>query len=365
MKTLKIKAMASLAGCLLIMSSSDAASGSDFLNKDNIDAIIEDAEKEGFVGVIAISSADQIIYSTGIGEAVSGESRYSDATVVDIASVTKQFTGAAILKLEEDKRLSLDDTLSKYFTSANNEKGAITIHQLLTHTAGFGHHIGRDEEAISKDDYVDRALSSELVGRPGESYRYSNVGYGLLAAIIEAAADEPYENYLFSALWQPAGMFTTGYFRPHWSNRDVPTLEEPFKGLDSALAILEKNGPKSWHLIGNGGVLSTAEDMLKWHQALIGTDILSETSKEKLFASHVSEDEPGFYYGYGWSIVPEHAQGKLVWHNGMSFFGKAEFWRFPESGYAIFIASHSGPVSPYSIASKLAATIHAGAAVEK
>ena len=336
------------------------ASETSFVNRGAIETVVKRAKENGFVGTIAISNADQMIYVTGVGDAISGRARYGGETVVDIASVSKQFTGAAILKLEQDGLLSIDDTIDKYFPSAGPDKRAITLHQLLTHTAGFQHHLGRDEEAITKEAYVERAISSDLVQKPGQGYYYSNVGYSLLAAIIEAVSGQSYEDYLFTALWQPAGMFDTGYLRPDWSGRDVPTLKQSYAGMHSALEIVRKNGEDNWHLFGNGGVLSTAADMMKWHGALVGQSILSDAAKAKLFASHVPETDDGFYYGYGWSIQPGHPQGRLVWHNGMSFFGKAEFWRFPESGLAIFVASHAGDVSPWTVADDLAAAINAG-----
>jgi len=358
MKTYKKLTLSTVITCLVWLTGSVHADGLNWIDKQSIDTLLQRAGSKGFVGVVAVSNAKQIIYSQGIGDAVAGKAVYHPATVVDIASVTKQFTGAAIVKLEQEQRLSLNDTLGKFFPAAVDDKRAITLHQLLTHTAGFKRHIGRDEEAMSKESYIERAFSADLVQQPGKGYRYSNVGYGLLAAVIETVTGQTYEEYLFSALWQPAGMFSTGYFRPDWSGRDIPKLEEPYAGLYSAHDILKKNGHNSWHLFGNGGVLSTAEDMLKWHQTLMGTSVLSAESKEKLFDMHVPETDPGYYYGYGWSIVPEHKEGKLVWHNGMSFFGTAEFWRFPESGLGIFVASHAGTVSAWSIANDLATMIH-------
>lgn len=358
MKIYKVVSFLTLVGCFSWMQQPVAANDLNFVNKESIDKVVERARARGFVGIVSISSADQLVYGRGVGDAVQGRAGYTTETVVDIASVSKQFTGAAIVKLEQEKRLSLNDTLDKYFPSVGGDKGSISLHQLLTHTAGFKRHIGRDEEAMSKEAYIDRALTTPLLKQPGQGYHYSNVGYSLLAVIIEMTSGQSYEDYLYSALWQPAAMFETGYFRPDWSDRIVPKLGGPHAGLNSALEILQKNGADSWHLFGNGGVLSTSQDMMKWHRALLGNSILSVDSKEKLFGSHVPEHDPGYYYGYGWSVVPDYAQGRLVWHNGMSFFGKAEFWRFPESGLAIFVASHSGDVSPWSVADELAVVIH-------
>lgn len=72
-----------------------------------------------------------------------------------------------------------------------------------------------------------------------------------------------------------------------------------------------------------------------------------------MYTPYANEDEEGFYYGYGWSVVPRDNKEPLIWHNGMSFFGKAEYWRFPESGLMIFVSSHKESVSPWRLASSI------------
>ncbi|MFC4348666.1 serine hydrolase domain-containing protein [Kordiimonas lipolytica] len=346
--------------CLLVWISSPAVQASEthdaprWIDRAAMDEVLRQATRDGFVGVVGISDGSSTIFSFAVGDAVAGEAPYGEVTLVDIASITKQFTGAAILKLREQGKVQLSDRLDDFFKDVPENKKAITLHQLLTHTAGLADVVGQDQEAIERDDYLARAFAAPLVAKPGTRYEYSNMGYSLLAAIIEVTSGQAYEDYLFDNLWKPAGMYTTGYYRPDWSERTVPQIAVPHDGLSSAKDVLDRTGGKTWHLFGNGGVLSTAPDMLRWHRALLGTKILSAESKELLFAPHVSEGEEGYYYGYGWSIVPDYKGKKLVWHNGGSHFSRAEFWRFPETGMAIFIATHSKDVEPYFMADALA-----------
>ncbi|WP_417458570.1 serine hydrolase domain-containing protein [Kordiimonas sp.] len=329
-----------------------------FLDRDALTRFLDDAESKGFKGVVAISGPDSTIYARGFSSAGPDGTAYSAETVVDIASITKQFTGAAVMTLVEAGRLSLDDSLDKFFPDIPNDKAAITLHQLLTHTAGLPHNVGEDKEAIDKQSYLARAFSAPLIHVAGERYEYSNVGFTFAAAIIEEVTGQPYEDYLFEALWKPAGMFTTGYMRPQWNGRTMQTPAAPVEGFRTPLELMEKSGGGFWHLVGNGGILSTAEDMLKWHRALLGNTILSAKSKALLFAPHVPEDEDGVYhYGYGWSIVPDYLGEKLVWHNGGSYFATADFWRFPSQGTAFFIASHEGDIPTYMVADGLAAIL--------
>ncbi len=325
-----------------------------FIDQAAIDRVMDKAAQKGFEGVIGISDQNGTFYQQAYGDAVKGKVPYADETLIDIASITKQFTGAAILKLREQGKLELTDRLDRFFPDAPSDKAGITLHQLLTHTAGMPDLIGRDEEPISRDAYLARAFASPLVAQPGERYEYSNMGFSLLAAVIEMVSGQPYEDYLFENLWQPTGMFTTGYYRPDWRGHSVPHIEEPVAGLVSQKQLLDRTHGNNWHLVGNGGLLSTASDMLKWHRALLGGDILTADSKALLMTPHVSEGEEGFYYGYGWSVVPDFHGHKLVWHNGGSYFSRADFWRLPESGFAIFIATHTEAVEPYFTADALA-----------
>lgn len=336
------------------LTASHAADTTRFIDEAAISHVLDEAANEGFEGVVGISDKNGTFFMRAYGDAVKGATPYSEDTLVDIASITKQFTGAAILKLREQGKLKLDDRLDKYFNNLPDDKKAITLHQLLTHTAGMPDLIGRDEEPLSREAYLKRAFGAPLVHTPGTVHSYSNVGYSVLGAVIEIASSEPYETYLFENIWKPAGLFTTGYYRPDWRGYVAPQITEPVAGLLSQKQLLDELHGDNWHLRGNGGLLSTASDMLKWHRALLGTKILNAESKKLLFAPHVSEGQEGFYYGYGWAVEPGYAGGPLIWHNGGSYFSRAEFWRFPESGFGIFIATHKRTAGPNVIADSLA-----------
>ncbi|WP_417462308.1 serine hydrolase domain-containing protein [Kordiimonas sp.] len=329
-----------------------------FIDREVLTDFLNDAEEKGFKGVVAVSGPDGTIFSRGFGTADTMGTAYSPQTVVDIASVTKQFTGAAILTLFEDGKLSLNDRLNRFFPDVPTDKGAITVHQLLTHTAGLPHGLGEDKEIIGKQDYIARAFATPLILRPGERYEYSNVGFTLAAAIIEQVSGQSYEDYLYEALWKPAGMVATGYLRPNWNDRPMQTHAAPIEGFHAQQELLEKADGKFWHLTGNGGLLSTAENILKWHRALLKNTVLSDESKALLFEPHVPEDADGVYhYGYGWSVVPDYLGKKLVWHNGGSYFATADFWRFPAQGTAFFIASHEGDIPTFMVADGIAAIL--------
>ncbi len=179
-----------------LSSAADDNPDNDWLDRQALDSFLSDANSKGFVGVVGVSNADGTVYMRGFGDAAAGKP-YDESTIADIASITKQFTGAAILKLREQGKLALDDRLDRFFPKVPEDKAAITLHQLLTHTAGFPDGIGKDQEAISRQDYLARAFKAPLILKPGERYEYSNVGFSLLAAVIEKVSAQSYETYPF------------------------------------------------------------------------------------------------------------------------------------------------------------------------
>lgn len=301
-------------------------------------------ESEGFEGVVAVRDGQDITTRAyGIADR-ENDVPMDTETVFDIGSITKQFTAAAILRLEMDGRLSVEDTLGEHVPGLPAEKAAITLHQLLTHTAGLPVGFGPDDEPIDRSNYLGLVAMMPLLSEPGDRYEYSNVGYSLLAAVIEFETGEPYEAFLRTALFEPAGMLDTGYLLPDWENHTIAVgydhqtgdrfgrpNEQPW-GID---------GPY-WNLLGNGGLLSTAADMLRWDQALITDDILDAAAKVKLFAPHVSLS-PGedVHYSYGWQIIQTPTATPLIKHDGGNQVFYADFLRIVDQDVAIFIGTNS------------------------
>ena len=142
-------------------------------------------------------------------------------TVFSLGSVTKQFTAAAILKLEEQG----SSAPIGRFIGAPADKAGITLHQLLTHTAGLPVYTGDDFEPAGRDETVAKMLAAPLRFPPGSDFAYSNAGYSLLAAIVVLASGEGYEEFLRANLFTPAGLEATGYRLPDWDARVIAHWE--------------------------------------------------------------------------------------------------------------------------------------------
>lgn len=301
----------------------------------------------GVTGGVLIAKDGKVILRKGYGWANEEQKiPMTTSTVFDIGSITKQFTGAAILKLEEQGKLKVTDSIAKFFKDLPPEKQNITVHQLLTHTAGFEHEAVKPGEHPSRDEAVKRMLDSKLKLKPGEKYSYSNMGYSLLAVIVEIASGMTYENYLHENLWKPAGMLKTGNVVPRFTEDEMARGYDVSEKLGSLQAEWDKDGIH-WRFRGAGGLLSTLEDLYLWHLALEGEKILSKESKLKYYTPHVPEDDEGTsHYGYGWALFKTPRNTRYIAHNGSNNIFYANFRRHIEENVVIlYFTNESRAVS--------------------
>jgi CubicO group peptidase (beta-lactamase class C family) len=294
---------------------------------------------EGAGGTLVAGRDGRMLHCRGFGLA-DRERRIAAGcdTVYDTMSMTKQFTAAAILKLEMMGELRVSDPISSHVRAVPGDKREITVHHLLTHTSGLIDVLGGDYEPLSRDEMLAAALESELRTRPGAEHHYSNLGYSVLAAIVETASGMGYEEFLAEHLFGPAGMTHTGYVLPEWS-ADQVAVEYDARGRPHGRPFdhpWAEDGPY-WNLRGNGGLLSTARDMFRWHVALAGDRVLDRRAKDKLFKPHVREQPGGdTHYGYGWVVTQADGLGRVAWHNGGNRWSYGEVTRALGPGAMVF-----------------------------
>ncbi len=252
--------------------------------KKKMNDYILTAVEAGFSGAAMVVKGGEVILQKGYGLADREKNIPVDKdTVFDIGSITKRFTRAAILKLEDLGKLKLSDPLSTFFKDIPEDKAAITVEQVLEHTAGFHeyHDTRGDFEEMDRDKALETILDQKLRFKPGSQQAYSNSGYGLLAIIIELVSEQSYTTFLKENLFEPAGMDRTGFYRDRlWAEDEVAVGYEGRK-------IGEINSPyywphMTWALIGGGGMVSSVGELYKWILALQTDKVLSEKSKEKM-----------------------------------------------------------------------------------
>ena len=282
-------------------------------------AYLQRLEPFGFAGSVAATRRGQSLHFSAHGLADRAMQRpWGADTRFDTGSVTKQFTAAAVLALVADGCLELDGRIGDYLPHAPTDKRGITIHQLLTHTGGMGDGFGGDYDRLSKAEFLDIAFDAPLIFAPGAAFSYSNPGYGLLAAIIEAAAQTSFDAFLTERLFRPLGMRDTGCQASGGLIARGYDDGAPQTFVEQTLAAEEQ----TWNLIGNGGLHSTMRDLQRWTEALGGAQILPQHLAATLFQPHalVRSNYRGsggdLHYGYGWFVWPAAPGGEQVWHLG-------------------------------------------------
>jgi len=306
--------------------------------RSRIDAFLSESTASGFSGSVLVARSGELLFSGGYGFSDrGGQIPVTPATVFDIGSNTKQFTAAAILKLVELERLQLAGTLGEVLDGVPEDKVGITIHQLLTHSSGIRTYSGSDFEQIALPDFLEEVFGSELLFPPGTSYKYSNVGYSILAAIVERTSGQPFESFLRQHLFDPAGLKQTGYVLPEWSNEQ---MAHGYRNTIEDLGVLVERYVEqgvSWHLKGNGGIHSTTEDLFKWHLALRENTVLPATLGELLVFPHVVSNRlENKRYGYGWAVLESSRKTRIAYHNGANpLFFSEMIWSTEED---VFVA---------------------------
>ena len=306
-----------------------------------IDTHLKALEQRGFAGSVLIAEGDRPLLEKGYGLADrKRQLPWTPRTVSTTGSITKQFTAAAIALLADEGRLKTTDTLSKHFSAVPEDKRDITLHHLLTHSSGIVDLAGAsDSDKIGRDEFVRRALAQDLKFQPGESYAYSNAGYSLLAAIIEQQSGMPYERFLRQRLFEPAGMYETGYVLPGW-NPDL--VARGYRDGKDAGTVLEfpmaEDGPY-WVLRGNGGIHTTAYDMLRWARSLLAGRVLSKSTLEKLWTPYQDEGGGSSFYGYGWVVLDVRGT-RVLTHNGGNPFYFADLAIVPDRDLFIFLQTN-------------------------
>jgi CubicO group peptidase (beta-lactamase class C family) len=310
---------------------------------NQIDGYMQRLEQSGFSGSLLVAKEGEIVFAKGLGLADRAkEIRATSETIFDIGSITKQFTGAAILKLEMMGKLKVPDRITKYFHDVPADKRDITLHHLLTHSAGFRGGLGFDYAEIGRDAYISLAMETDLNRPPGVEYEYSNVGFSLLAAIVEQVSGQSYDAFTREHLFEPAGMLKTGYLLPNWEKEVLARGYRGDKDWGTPLDHKWDDDGPYWHLRGNGGILSNVHNMYKWHLALEGTKILSEAAKEKYYSPHIPEGHGArSFYGYGWSVMETPRKTTLITHNGGNPYSGADFLRYVDDDVVIIMMSNT------------------------
>jgi CubicO group peptidase (beta-lactamase class C family) len=321
----------------LVAALSAAAAQDRFTEIERVAA--EGHKQSGAPGLsVALVVDDRIVWSKGFGLAdVENEVPARPNTVYRIASISKPIAATAVMQLVERGRVNLDDTVQKY-VPAFPVKGeqTMTVRHLMTHTSGIRHY--REGEMESRDAYrtIADALrifkDDPLLFEPGTKYSYSTYAYNLLAGVVESASGLSYEQYLNQHVWGPAGMTAT-YF-------DYPDVIIPRRARQYVKGGGEvRNAPYADLSIkwAGGGVLSTAEDLARFHIALDQGKLLKAETLKQIYAPHRLKDASETTYALGWMVSKDDRGRAWVAHSGGATGGTTYLLRDPARKLAVAI----------------------------
>jgi CubicO group peptidase (beta-lactamase class C family) len=272
------------------------------------------------------------------------------ATNYRLASMTKQFTAAAILLLVEDGRLSLDDPIRQWLPSLPPAVTAVTIRQLLTHTSGLIDYedlIPATATQQVHDADVLRLLEREdhTYFAPGSRYRYSNSGYALLALIVARAADSDFASFLHQRIFLPLGMHDTLAYEAGVSS----VAHRAFGYSKSGMLWTRTDQSLTSAVLGDGGVYSSIDDLAKWDAALYDARLLRESSLQQAFTAATATDDPAVRYGFGWRI-----SGETLWHSGETLGFRNVIVRWPRRHFTVIVLTNRDEPEPYPLALAIA-----------
>lgn len=269
-----------------------------------------------------------------------------------LASVSKQFTAAAILLLAQDGALSLDDPIKRWLPSLPKAADAITIRQILSHQSGLidyedvmpasfdaDAHQMHDSDVLKALEGQDRTYFA-----PGTGYRYSNSGYALLALTVQKASGRRFAEFLRERIFLPLGMRDTVAYE-----RGVSQVAHRAYGYSYENGQWRRTdqSPTSATL-GDGGIYSSIDDLAQWDAALYDDRLLSAESRRQAFAAHTPTDAPDVGYGYGWRIT-----GETLWHSGESLGFRNVIVRWPQRRLTVVMLSNRNDPEPYRTALKI------------
>jgi CubicO group peptidase (beta-lactamase class C family) len=280
-----------------------------------------------FMGSVLVAKNGKIIFSKSYGMAdLEWSVPNSPTTRFNIASMTKQFTAASILLLEDRGKLKTDDLVKKYLPDAPASWDKITIYHLLTHTSGIP-----DDAAKYEPGTPDKLVFNDkpLDFQPGEKWAYTNLGYIVLGYLLERITGQTYEDYVQENIFKPLGMKDSGMFSfvtviprrasGYWP--DSNGIENADRSFDTRIGF------------SSGSLYSSTEDLLRWEEGLFGGRVLSPASLRKMTTPFKSNYSCGLHVNrVNGNLMIEHDGNNIGFNSDMAY--------YPEDRIAVIVLAN-------------------------
>ena len=322
-----------------------------------IDNLLNDKYPESGRGAVAlVAKGDQIIYHKAFGKAnLELDVPMRTEMVFRIASISKQFTAIAILMLMEEKKLKLEDTITKYMPDYPKGPEPITIQHLLTHTSGISRSITQNpwnadirKHHFEVSDFIDYFKNEPKAFTPGEFFQYNNFGYVILGHIIEKVSGISYGQFIEQRIFQPLGMTNSR------QANDADVIKNRAYGYEKKENYIVKEYVNSSMAIGAGSLLSTTKDLYIWNRALLNEELVKKETLNLAFKNHSLPSGRKTNYGFGWFINDINGSPSLE-HAGGDHGFRADGIYLPEEDVFVAILSNCSCGEPRPISTKIAA----------
>lgn len=302
------------------------------------------ADAQMFMGSVLVAQEGKIIFSKSYGMAdLEWNIPNSSTTRFNIASMTKQFTAASILLLEEHAKLRTDDRLKKFFPDAPPSWDNVTIYHLLTHTSGISNGAATYEPGPPGKLVLHDA---PLNFQPGEKWEYTNLGYIVLGYLVEKISGQTYEEFVRENIFKPLEMKDSGLMS---FVRVIPRRAIGYWSGNNGIENADRPDPRYW--FSSGSLYSSTEDLLRWEEGLFGGRLLSPASLRKMTTS--------FKGDYGCGLYIRRVNGRLiVEHDGNNIGFNTVMAYYPEKKLAIIVLANLNGTVTGEMTKALAAVAH-------
>ena len=305
------------------------------------EAIQAAIQKQNFMGAVLVARGDEILLNKGYGQAnAEWNLPNTPATKFRLGSLTKQFTAASILLLEERGKLAIADPVSKHMPDAPAAWSAITLHHLLTHTSGIPNFTSLPDYAkfqpfpTTVEATIAVFRDKPLDFAPGDRMSYSNSGYLVLGHLIERISGEGYETFLKTNILDPLGMKDTGL------DSNATIIPRRAAGYTSGPNGLTNAGYIHMSVPhGAGAMYSTTEDLLRWERGLFGGKVVSAASLRKMTTPFKNN------YALGVGVVTLNGKTRITHGGGIQGFNTALSYDPDARIVVVVLANVNGPAA--------------------
>ncbi|HTM51335.1 MAG TPA: serine hydrolase domain-containing protein [Bryobacteraceae bacterium] len=281
-------------------------------------------------------------------------------TVYLLASVTKQFTAAAVMMLIQEGRIGLDEPVGKYLESAPAAWKEITPRRLMSHTSGLPVEVPFERRPgwflieHTRQEFLAAATARKPAFAPGEKFEYSNTGFYLLSVLVEKVSGKTFGEFLRERIFQPLGMTATRLSDP----RAVIPHRSGAYGLQNGV-LVNRGHPTATSGLGTGCLISTARDMARWDAGLSAASILPGQALKQMWTPLKFPDGSESGYGFGW-MIDDHRGHRVISHGGAFPGTSTHITRFVDDKLTVIVLANRDQVNPGALAAGIASLYEPG-----